>query len=80
MGTKEWESVARVSVLVSLGFSAICMGIYGLQWLNTGQGSWGMLLKGSINIAGPLALIVFVLGAFPTSDAGRTDGNQHRPL
>jgi hypothetical protein len=76
MTQKQWESVARLSVLSSLGFTLFCAGIYLIEWTSTGQGSWSKLLQGSLNIAGPVALIVWVMGAFLTN-TNRPDGGTH---
>lgn len=77
MELKKWTAVARLSVLLSLGFTAFCVGICFIYWLTTGEGNWSVMWRGSLNIAGPTALIAFVMGAFltfaPDSDRSRRD-------
>ena len=72
---QHWTSLARLSVLISLGFTVFCMGIYLLNWASTGEGSWDKLLEGSLNIAGPVALVAFVCGAFLHPGLNRPEGH-----
>jgi hypothetical protein len=77
MDDKRWTAVARMSVLSSLGFTAFCVAICAIHWLTTGEGNWSVVWRGSLNIAGPTALITFVMGAFltfaPDSSKSRRD-------
>lgn len=58
------ELSVRSSVLIALGFSGLCSSFYVLNWLDTGQGSWKILLEGAATIAGPTVLFALAVNLF----------------
>lgn len=58
------EKSVQSSVLIALGFGAFCSGIYGLNWLQIGHGSWERLLEGTANIAGPTVIFALAINLF----------------
>lgn len=64
MNLNEWIGAARLSVLSSLVFGLLYVGVFGTHFLNTGKGSWLLLYRGGINVVGCAAFVVMLLMLF----------------
>ena len=64
MKLNEWAMAAKWSVLSSLAFGLLYAGVFTTHFLNTGKGSWLLLYKGGINVAGCAAFVVMLLSMF----------------
>ena len=64
MNLSEWATAAKWSVLSSLAFGMLYAGVFTTHFLSTGKGSWMLLYKGGINVAGCAAFVVMLLSMF----------------